>query len=176
MKSDTQPQTLPHDSDSKRKLEREFKQIYDKYAKLLFYISFRIVENASDAEDAVNEAFLNFFNNYYDIKNKKYYLVSSVKNISYNILQKRKNVKYISIEDNNIDVEDKNQELLINSFYYDLKSFLSDEEIDILFDHVIYSLTFSEIAKMRNTTKFSISSKYRRIKEKVKKHFKEEKL
>ncbi len=176
MKSVTQPQIFQYDSNSKHKLECEFKQIYEKYAKLLFYISFHIVKNTSDAEDAVNEAFLYFFNNYYDIRNKKYYLVTTVKNISYNIIQKNINTKYISIEDSNIDIVDKNQELLTNSFYHDLKSFLTDEEIDILFDHVIYSLTFSEIAKMRNTTKFSISSKYHRIKEKVKNYFKEIKI
>ena len=171
MNDELHPSTLPHNRLSRERLEREFKKIYDSYAKLLFYISFRIVNNVSDAEDAVNEAFLNFFNNYYEVKNIKYYLVTSVKNISYNILIKKNKQNIISIEENNIILEDPSSNSGINNLLDDFRVFLNEEEIEILLDHIIYCMTFTDIAKQRNKTRFSVASKYRRIIEKIKLYY-----
>lgn len=171
MKNKLHPTTSSNNISSKERLEREFKNIYDSYAKLLFYISFRVVNNVSDAEDAVNEAFLNFFNNYYEVKNVKYYLVSSVRNISYNILIKKNKENIISIDEKNIDVIDNSSNLGIDQLINDFKMFLNDEEIDILIDHIIYCMTFSEIARYKNKTRFSIASKYRRIIQKIKNNY-----
>lgn len=156
---------------SKERLENEFRKIYDSYAKLLFYISYRIVNNVLDAEDAVNEAFLKFFNNYYDVKNQKYFLVTTVRNLSINIYNQKKKQNSMSIEGENLVISDNSSLNGVNQLIDDFRLFLDEEEIGILLDHIIYCMTFSEIAKNKRKTKHSIASKYRRILDKIKKNY-----
>ena len=155
----------------KDKLEKEFQKIYEDYYKLLFYISFGIVNNTADAEDAVNETFLGLFNNYFNVKNIKYYLITSVKNTSYNIYKKRKNDIHLSLEDNNIEIEDINQRNKIDEFFNEIKSFITNEELDIIVCHLIYNLSFSDIARDKNKSRFSVAGKYRRSIAKIKKYY-----
>lgn len=137
----------------------------------MFYISFRIVNNTADAEDAVNETFLGLFNNYFNVRNIKYYLITSIKNTSYNILKRIKKESHLSIEDNNIDIADINQQNEIDSFFDELRQFLSQEEIDIISYHLIYNLSFSDIAKNTGVSRFSIAGKYRRAIAKIKEYY-----
>jgi len=154
----------------KAKLEREFQKIYEDYYKLLFYISFRIVNNSADAEDAVNETFLSLFNNYFNVRNIKYYLITSVKNTSYNILKRNKKEDYLSL-DENIEASDINQQNQINIFFDELKKDLTQEEIDIITYHLVYNLSFTDIANNSNVSRFAIAGKYRRAIEKIKKKY-----
>lgn len=171
MSEELHPTTSLNIHSKKEQIEREFKKIYDSYAKLLFFISYRIVNNVSDAEDIVNEAFLNFFNNYYDVRNKKYYLVTSVKNMSYNLLQKKNKENLLTIDLQESNIEDPYSSSNIDHLINDFRSFLTSEEIEILLDHIIYCMTFTEIAKSKNKSRFSVASKYRRIIDKIKKYY-----
>ena len=90
----------------------ELSEIYDKYRKRFVGIAQKILRNREDAEDAVQEAFLEiadkpgtFFS--LNDKNRLRYLCSVVRNVSVDMLNKRKNVvelnENISLNDDPIE-------------------------------------------------------------------------
>lgn len=74
-------------------LELIFNEYYDR----LVYFSFKIVNDKQDAEDAVQEAFVKYWNNKERISGEqsmiKSYLYTTVRNISLNIVRHRRVVK-----------------------------------------------------------------------------------
>ena len=77
----------------------------------------------------------------------------------------------MSIEGENLVISDNSSLNGVNQLIDDFRLFLDEEEIEILLDHIIYCMTFSEIAKNKRKTKHSIASKYRRILDKIKKNY-----
>ena len=76
---------------------KHFEKIYIKYRSYMFYIAQSILNNNSDAEDAVHEVFLNIASKHMHILDKlptdndlKNYLLKATKNTAINILRKRK--------------------------------------------------------------------------------------
>ena len=51
------------------------------------------------------------------------------------------------------------------------KSFLDEEEVELIILHLLYDFTFAYIAKEKNVSINVVSSKYRRAIKKVKKHY-----
>ncbi len=158
---------------NRKEMEDAFNRIYQEYAYLVYYVSLKIVRQSSIAEEITNEVFYQFFVNKNEIqadKNLKYYLVTISKNLSFNYLSSQK------------DVVELNEELLLNTqnndqdhfddYIQQFKDFLNEEEVDILVLHFLYGFTFKEIASEKKVSTDSISSKYRRTMQKVKKHYK----
>jgi len=61
-----------------------------------------------------------------------------------------------------------------HDFVAKFKTFLSEEEVNIVVLRLIYKCTFKEIAQEKNVSVNVISGKYRRSLEKIKKHYKGE--
>ena len=51
------------------------------------------------------------------------------------------------------------------------KGFLDEDEIDIVIYHILYDFTFKEIARFNNVSVNSMTSKYKRIIDKIRKHY-----
>jgi RNA polymerase sigma factor (sigma-70 family) len=143
--------------------------IYQEYYRLLFYVSLGILSSREEAEDAAGEAFLSFFSRLEETRKArsiKYYLVSSVRFISY----KRKK-KDDAQDEFSEETESPSEDLLAkcdaSSSLQKLKGALSAEEMSIVVQHLEYDLTFKEIARAKNVSEDSISSKYRRAIEKL---------
>jgi RNA polymerase sigma factor (sigma-70 family) len=67
--------------------------LYEAYSRLAYQVAFSILGNEEEAKDAVSEAFVSFLSHLNDIgkiKNIKYYLLSSIRYISYRQKRKRK--------------------------------------------------------------------------------------
>lgn len=145
-----------HESD----IDYGFECIYYKYAKLLYVCIFGIVKNQEDAQDLVNETFLSVFNSrdkLIEEKNLKYYLVVSAKNKAYTFMKTKKEVykddEYIYNEliDENVSLAD---------IISEMKVYLNDYEIDLVLKHIVYEMTFEEIAKVQNEKLSTIKSRY----------------
>ncbi len=158
-------------SSSREKVEHSFNRIFNEFSYLVFYVSFKITRNEKDAEDIMNETFLKFYEERDNIKNHKgikYYLTTTSKNLSINLVNK--NNKTILYDENRFTSEIKND--YFSDYIDKFKYFLDEEEIDIVVYHILYDFTFKEIARYKNTSVNSISSKYKRIMSKIKSHFK----
>jgi len=64
--------------------KKEFERVYSAYYKQAFYICFSILQNYDDTKDAVQDLFLNIYNNMDNIRDLKSYICASARNVSLN--------------------------------------------------------------------------------------------
>ena len=77
----------------KQKDEEAFEIIYNEYSNLIYYIAFSIVKNKEDAEEVVQDTFLNMLKSIetYSGNNKfKQWLMQIARNLSYNKVTRNK--------------------------------------------------------------------------------------
>lgn len=88
--------------------EEEIKELVDKYSSLIFRISYCILCNVYDAEDAVQETFLKYLTKapeFKDEEHRKAWLIKVSANISKNMLIFRRRRDCLDIEDvANVDI------------------------------------------------------------------------
>jgi len=152
-------------------MERTFNSIYDKYSFLVFYVAFEIVRHKEDAEDITDETFLRMYENRKSLKkskNLKYYLVTIAKNLAIN-LQKSKS-RYVAYDDT-IDSGQKETHDDFDLYIMTFKEFLDEEEISLVVYKFLYEYTFKEIAAIKKVTINSVSSKYKRTLDKIRKYY-----
>ncbi len=94
------------------KSEEEIKELVEKYSSLIFRISYCILCNPTDAEDAVQETFLKYMTKapeFNDEEHKKAWLIKVASNISKNMLMfrlRRETVNIYDIENIGVDRND----------------------------------------------------------------------
>ncbi len=84
------------------KSEEEIKELVEKYSSLIFRISYCILCNPADAEDAVQETFLRYLTKapeFNDEEHKKAWLIKVSANISKNMLMFRLKRETVNIDD-----------------------------------------------------------------------------
>ena len=129
----------------KAKDEEAFEIIYRKYEGLIYYIALSITKNKDDAEEVVQDTFLNMFNSIdtYEEKNKfKQWLMQIARNLSYNKVSRNK-------EKNNI----KDDEYLMNTasinesidYILTIKKTLDEQSSYIVICKIVYNFSFKEI-------------------------------
>lgn len=159
-------------SNDSKKIEKIFKEIYDANYKLVYFCVAHYVKIKEDIEEIVNDVFINFYNHLNNIKiegNIKYYLTRSAKNACLNYLKKNER-KEVSIEQKFLEQKSAIQyQYVDNSFIEKIKKIITDEEFEILFNHVILGVSLKEIATFKNTSSNTIKSKYRRTLKKLQK-------
>lgn len=145
-------------------------EIYNEYYKLVCFIISKYIRNRSDIEELANDVFIKFFQNIYSIRSSiKYYLTTTAKNTSINFLkQKNKNVVF----DDELVFSIKDDKHSSNENYYEiidyLKTFLTEKEIDIILNHVIYEMTFKNISELFKISENTVKTTYYRSLEKIK--------
>ena len=160
-------------STSRKKMENAFNIIFNEYKGLVYYVSLKILKSKSDTEDITNETFLQFYKNKSKIhyaKNIKYYLLTTSKNLSSNLLEKNKKEELLQDR----EVIENDEKDYFKDYVEKFKDFLSEEEIDIVIYHILYGFSFKDIASIRKVSVNVISSKYRRIIQKIRSHYKGE--
>ena len=154
-------------------VNESFLKIYNEYRLLVYYVSFEVTKNRADSEDILNETFLKFFENRFTIKKVKsikYYLVTTSKNLSLNLVMK--NSRQMDIEDIESIASESPKLDESEAYIAKFKEILSDEELDVVIYHLIYDFSFREIGEMKNVTVDVISGRYRRALEKLKSKYK----
>lgn len=92
--------------------------LYNKYAKGMFNVSFRIVQDIYAAEDIMQEAFITAFQKLNSLKDPKIFgswLKRIVVNKSINYLNKENRNSFSSLDDVLYKVEDDHEEIQVNS-------------------------------------------------------------
>ncbi len=163
-------------SPSREKSERAFEEIYREYSYLVYYISLKIVRRREIACEVTNESFFRFFENRDHIeseRNIKYYLVVTAKNLSLNALKKESlSARSDFLEERREKGEDGKDEFA--DYVEKFRSFLSEEEIELVVLHLLYGFKFREIAVEKKVGVDAVSSKYKRTLDKIKRHYKGE--
>ena len=162
---------------SERKDEPEvtFQYLYTKYKPLVRFIVARYVRNRADIEDLTQETFINFFNHAERIHTSiKTYLTVSAKNAAFNFLKKNMVISCADIDElsylhedfstGNRLANDRFDELIT-----DMKSVLSEEDVNIILLHLVDDIKFDDIALQLNQNVKTVKSKYYRALKKYKK-------
>lgn len=158
-------------SPNRERVERTFNTIYAKYSYLVFYVAFEIVRHKEDAKDVTEETFLRMYENRHSLRkgrNLKYYLVTIAKNLAIN-MQKSK-ARFVPYDDT-LDAGQKETPDDFDAYIMTFKTFLDEDEISLVVYKFLYEYTFKEIAAIKNVTINSVSSKYKRTLDKIRKYY-----
>jgi DNA-directed RNA polymerase specialized sigma24 family protein len=113
---------------------------------------------------------MKFYEKRYSIKkekNLKYYLLAASKNLSLNHVNQSSHVVTMDEEGTSNDrpVDD------FSSYLSKFEGFLDKDEIDLVVYRFLYDFKFREIAKDKGVSTNVITSKYKRVMEKIKAHY-----
>ncbi|MBD5128515.1 MAG: sigma-70 family RNA polymerase sigma factor [Ruminococcaceae bacterium] len=132
------------------------KELFGTHKKMMFNIAFGILHNRSDAEDAVQDAFLSIINNIEKIsripcREKVFYIVTIIENVSINKANKKKRHPTEDIEEHfeiasDYSVEKKADEALLIKEIKSALTELSDRDYSIIYLYAFKQMTPKEIA------------------------------
>ncbi len=132
-------------------------ELFQTYRGMMFKIAMGILNNESDAEDAVQDAFLSIINNFEKILpipciEKEFYFVTIIENISINKLNKRRRHPWEDIEEyfeisSDYSVEKEADEKFLIKEIKSALNALSDRDYSIMYLYAFKQMTPKEIAK-----------------------------
>lgn len=152
-----------------------FKQLYQQYAKAMFNTSLRIVNNAADAEDIVQEAFSDAFKN---IRRFNYqstfgaWIKRIVINKSINLLRDKK-LKLVDINHANISELENEEELDEENIQFQVEEIknavqmLPDGYRTVFTLNAFEGYDYDEIAEILNISSTTARTQYHRAKKQL---------
>ena len=147
-----------------------FEEIYSSYGKLVYFIIMQYINNKLDVEELTQDVFISFFNNLdnNNVKNIKYYLVTSAKNKALDFLKSKKDS--VLLDENIIyqQLDTKYSSYKYIEIIEEMKSCLTNFEIDLIIKHNIYGITFKEMSKIYNKSINTLLTTYHRAIKKFK--------
>ncbi len=150
--------------------------IYNKYYKLVFFVSLEYTHNEEISKDIVQEVFINYYEKVMrpnkQIKDVKAYLCSSSKNLSINEMKNREKISS-DYHDDLFSFNDK-KPTDNEKFVIIWNNSLNQNEKEIIGMHVFEEMTFNEISIDKNQSLNTVKSTYRRALQKLKKCLKEQ--
>jgi RNA polymerase sigma-70 factor (ECF subfamily) len=159
--------------------KNKFEQLYEKYRKLMFYVSNKILNDTYLAEDAVHHAFLSIIENLekideVDSHKTKSYIVTIVRNHSINIYNQRKRHPLVPIEEMECSfTEDRYQGIEEEDLLVATILKLPIIYKDVLTLKYVQEYSNNEIAQMLGITEITVRKRIERAKNKMKQILKE---
>jgi len=155
----------------RKKENSAFKELYGQYAKAMFNISLRIVNNKDEAEDILQESFVKAFNDmsrFNSAPEFSAWIKRVVVNHSLDVVRKQKN-NFISIDDTDVAAPEEAQE----EISYDIKTVseclreLPDGYRAILTLFLFENYSHKEIGATLNISEGTSKSQYNRARLKL---------
>jgi RNA polymerase sigma factor (sigma-70 family) len=146
-------------------------ELYKMYYKSMYSVSIRILGNAADAEDAMQEAFLSAFRNIDTYQGKVSFgawLRKIVINRSLDYLKKRR-IKFEEVTERNAGLDENNTylgEIDVNRIHKAIQS-LPDGYRVVLSLHLIEGYDHEEISRILNISNSASRTQYLRAKNKL---------
>ncbi len=151
--------------------EEAFEIIYRKYEGLIYYIALSITKNKEDAEEVVQDTFVNMFNSIstYQEKNKfKQWLMQIARNLSYNKVTRNKAKDDIHDDHYiNTTTSSDNQYDII----FTINNTLDEISSKIVILKLVYNFSFKEIAEDLNMSVNQVQGIYYQSLKRLKKVF-----
>lgn len=153
--------------------ENLFEQKYHMYAQMIKNISNTYLKSNFDSEDAVQEVFLKYLNNYYKFINKneeyeKYWLVRVTINYCKNKLKSKKET-YLDYEA--IDSKELKQTSSINDIYEKICN-LSEKYKSVIILYYYEDMSVKQIAKTLKISESAVKMRLKRGREELQKEVK----
>ena len=165
------------DDISKEQLGREFKYIFDEYKNLVYYVIIKIINIPTIAEEILNDTFLILYQHWHQIRDKKKiksYLTTTAKRLAIKqaiaYKEDNENLDY-SFEVENLKYDNISYHNSFNELIDKFKNYLSDEDLDILIKSIYFKYKIKEIAKEKDVNIFTMTSRIRRLKVKLRKYY-----
>lgn len=156
---------------------KAFEYLYDKTKKGVYSFIYTYMKNPMDTEDVLQTVYMKIKSNIHQYKagsNGLGWILQIAKNTALNELRALENYhKPLQITDWDF-FPDKNKDCREKSILYLMKRVLTEEEQQIIILHVIWEYRHKDIATILNLPLGTVTSKYKRAKEKVAKAWKEE--
>ena len=156
------------------KSEAEIKEIIDKYGSLIFRISYCILCNVEDAEDAVQETLLKYITKAPEFngeEHRKAWLIKVAANISKNMLVFRLRRETVNIDDvKNIGIGENDYEI------FELIMSLPAKHKIVMTLYYIEGYRSREIAEIIGISEENVRKRIQKGREMLKKEFEKEKL
>lgn len=157
-----------------KKSEEEIKEIVEKYSSLIFRISYCILCNSEDAEDAVQETFLKYITKapeFVSEEHRKAWLIKVSANISKNMLMFRLRRETVDIETvENIGLDENDYE----TFEF-IMSLPAKHKI-VLTLYYVEGYKSKEIAEIIGISEDAVRKRIQKGRELLKKEFEKERL
>ena len=153
----------------------EWKIIYEKYQKELYFYALSLTGNIGDAEDLLQEAFLKAFLSYEATGSIKYWLITVIKHEFYNMYRRKKRE---CCEETNISASPDILEKIIEN--EDRKQlYLAIQTLpfmmrEVLIQSIYLHMSDNEIAELNNITQDNVRQIRSRAKKKLIQILKEE--
>ncbi len=161
-------------SQKQNKSEEEIKELVDKYSSLIFRISYCILCNAYDAEDAVQETFLKYITKapeFNSEEHRKAWLIKVSANISKNMLMFRVKKETVNIDDvENIGIAQSDYET------FELIMSLPAKYKVIMTLYYVEGYKSKEIAEIIDISEEAVRKRLQKGRELLKKEFEKERL
>lgn len=161
----------------------DFESFYHKHRNLMYRIAFNLLKNPQDAEDAVQEAFLNIAKCFDRIENKeepqaRSFAAVVTRNICFNKLRKKEKTDYLDIEESEIADSTLTEETVLSDIGVEILenalSRLPQKYIDILYITVYDDMSLKEAAELLGITYENAKSRLQRGRKRLLKILKEE--
>lgn len=148
--------------------EDMFEKKYNSYKHMVFNISYSYLNNYFDAEDAVEDTFIKFYNKnmkFNTAADEKYYLIRMTINVCKDILKEKK--KYVFLNNEDLDYLNQQKRYDVHNKYTILDdiSKLKSNYKEIIIYRYLENLSHKEIAKI---LKISESSSQKRLERAIK--------
>lgn len=165
--------------------ERDFiNNLFSKINVKMYNISFNILRNKFDAEEAVGQTFLKIIDNIEKISNLpcpqiEPYCVIILKNESINIIRKRKkivhveDVDYFDHENGDYNIEEEYLETVNKDKLLICVNRLSDEEKNLIHLRFVHEMKFKYIAELLEITEEAAKKRGQRILKKLRLYYEE---
>lgn len=154
--------------------DEEIKEIVEKYSSLIFRISYCILCNSEDAEDAVQETFLKYITkapDFNDEEHRKAWLIKVAANISKNMLMFRLKRETVSIDDvENIGISEDDYET------FELIMSLPAKHKIVMTLYYVEGYKSKEIAEIIGISEATVRKRLQKGRELLKIEFEKEKL
>lgn len=165
----------------------DFESFYRNYRNLMYRIAYNLLKNPQDAEDAVQEAFLNIVGSFSKIENseecqKRSFAAVVTKNICLNKLRKRNKTAdftdYDDIEETEAAAGDLTEDIVFSQLGVETLekalSRLPQNYIDILYVTAYEDMSLKEAAELLGITYENAKSRLKRARKKLSEILKEE--
>lgn len=155
----------------------ELSVLYDCVGRLLLSVAFSILGDYQLSEDAMHETFLKIAekaNTYRNGSNAKAWIASICRNISLNMLEKRKH-ELLTEENANETDDDLTEDIVVMSVTLsDALALLTVQEKEIVVYKTIWKLKHKQIAQIMNLSVDNSRQKYKRALEKLRFYYRDE--
>lgn len=139
--------------------EKAFRLIYEEYSKLIRFVAGKYLESEADVEDVAIDSFVALYEARRNVKDVKYYLVTTCKNKALNLLKKQKREIYMESENfENYASGSREYSEIVGQIY----AIAGKTDGDIVIGHVVEGYSLKELALRYGISLSAIKSRYRR--------------